>query len=178
MSSPNLLGRRAVVQESSQEAKETIGALLGGATKRELLQVPLVSIRVEEQVRREFPEDAHRALMENIRAQGGVIEPVIVNRRPGDSRYLLVAGERRVRACQALAREYEAAGDAEQAEKFSFVPAIVYEDLTPEQMQELQLSENLLRQDLTDLEETLALCDLLASRLGVEAGEVPGLLER
>lgn len=178
MPKPDLLGRRPVVQESSQESKEVVGRLLGGVTKRELRQIPLKSIRIEEQVRREFPEEAHRALMENIRAQGGVIEPVILNRRDGDDRYLLVAGERRLRACRDLAREYEAQGDNEQAEQFAFIPAIIYEELTPAQVQEIQISENLLREDLTDLEETLALCDLLAMRLGVQAAEVPSLLDR
>ena len=76
MPKPDLLGRRPVVQESSQESKEVVGRLLGGVSKRELRQIPLKRIRIEEQVRREFPEEAHRALMENIRAQGGVIEIV------------------------------------------------------------------------------------------------------
>lgn len=177
MSKPDLL-RRPVVRESSQEAKEVVSGLLGGVTKRELKQIPLTSIRTAPQVRREFPVDAHRALVENVRLQGGVIEPVIVNLSAGDSKYLIVAGERRLRAVQELQEEYEAAGDVESAEKYSFVPALIYQDLTFEQIREMQLSENLLREDLTDLEEALALADLLAVRLGVEASEVPSVLER
>lgn len=177
MSGPNLLGRRAVVQESSAEAKEVVGGLLGGVSKRELRQIPLTSIRTKPQVRREFPEEAHRALVENIRSQGGVIEPVIVNLVPGDDKYLLVAGERRLRACKALMQEYEQAGDSAEAEAIAFIPAIVYEDLAAEQVREMQLSENLLREDLTDLEEALALSDLLAVRLGITPGEVLAVLE-
>jgi len=178
MSGPNLLGRRGVVQDSSREAKAVVSGLLGGVSARELKQIPLTSIRAEEQVRREFSEEAHRALVENIREQGGVIEPIIVNLIAGDSKYLLVAGERRLLACEALVKEFELAGDVELAESFSFIPAIVYVDLSPTQVREMQLSENLVRLDLTDLEETLALTELLAVRLGLDSREVPSVLER
>lgn len=178
MSKLDLLGgRKPMVQESSQEAKEVVGGLLGGLSKRVLKQIPLTTVRKEPQVRREFPVDAHLALVENIRLHG-VIEPIIVNTRRDDGKHFLVAGERRLLATEALQAEYEAAGDAELAEKFSWIPAIVYEDLTPEQIREMQLSENLLREDLTALEEAFALADLLAVRLGVESSEVPSLLTR
>lgn len=173
----DLLGRRSR-EDGVDSARGAVGALLGGVSDQRLEHVPITRIRVTRQVRREFSEDGHRALMENIRAQGRVVEPVILNRVPGEDMLVLVAGERRVRALRALVREYEEAGDAERAERFGFVPAIVYEDLSPERVMEFQLSENLLREDLTDLEETLALCDLLAVRLGVASEEVPSLLER
>lgn len=169
--------RKPIVQESSKEAKSVVGGLLGGLSERELKQIPISTIHKEPQVRREFPEDAHLALVENIRLHG-VIEPIIVNTSRDNDKHFLVAGERRLLATEALQSEYEAAGDKELAEKFSWIPAIVYDDLTPEQIHEMQLSENLLREDLTALEEAFALADLLAVRLGVESDEVPSLLTR
>lgn len=162
----------------ARESKNFISGMIGGNAPRELRQIPVKAIKASAQVRREFPEEAQRALMENIREQGGVIEPVIVNVNDGDGTYFLVAGERRLRATRDLMEEYEAADDAEMANQFAAIPAIVYQGLSPEQIHEMQLSENLLREDLTPFEEAWGLRDLLANRLQVEPSEVPSLLTR
>ncbi|WP_413217747.1 ParB/RepB/Spo0J family partition protein (plasmid) [Thermus oshimai] len=82
----------------------------------------------------------------------GVLQPLLV--RPlGDGRYEIVAGERRFRAA-------EMAGLEE-------VPVVVL-DLTPEEARAVALIENLKREDLNPYEETVALLDLLALRLGTD----------
>ncbi len=80
----------------------------------------------------------------------GVLQPLLVRPLP-DGRYEIVAGERRFRAA-------EMAGLEE-------VPVVVL-DLTPEEARAVALIENLKREDLNPYEETVALLDLLALRLG------------
>ena len=82
-------------------------------------------------------------LSDSIR-EHGIIEPLIVTRR-GD-RYELIAGERRWRAAKMA--------------KVPTVPVIVKE-VTPQQVLELALIENIQRKDLNPLEEALAFEQLM-----------------
>ncbi|PJC72335.1 MAG: hypothetical protein CO013_09825, partial [Syntrophobacterales bacterium CG_4_8_14_3_um_filter_58_8] len=63
--------------------------------------IPLALINVGEQVRSRIDQEgeAFLALVESIREKG-VLESVIVT--PRDGKYLLIAGERRLLACQEL----------------------------------------------------------------------------
>lgn len=97
-----------------------------------------------------FDADALEELAASIRAHG-VIQPLIVSRRAedGDDQpggYLLIAGERRLRAARlaGLAR----------------VPVVVRET-TPRELLELALVENLQRADLNPLEEAAAYRQLI-----------------
>lgn len=114
----------------------------GGATA-------LMMIRVESitpspfQPRRNFDPERLKELADAIRSQG-VIEPLIVRRRPGDltgREYELIAGERRLRAAREAGLEH--------------VP-VVLRDLDDRGALEMSLVENLSREDLNAVEEARA----------------------
>ncbi len=107
----------------------------GGGTLDARL-VPIDQIRPNpEQPRKAFDEDELRGLTDSIRADG-VLSPLIVRRE--DGRYVLIAGERRLRA-SALAGLTE-------------VPVVVREAARPARQLELALVENLQRADLDPIE--------------------------
>src|SRR4051794_28342185 len=113
------LGLAAIIPTSSREQEG-------------LRDIPLELIRPNpRQPRRDFDEEALRALADSIRARG-VLQPVVVSPLAG-GRYELVAGERRLRA----------AGLAE----LDRIPAIVRETDDAERL-ELALIENMARADL------------------------------
>lgn len=114
-------------------------------TDSRLRNIPLEEIRSNpEQPRKRFGHAALLALADSIRERG-VLQPVIV--KPADHGYELVAGERRWRAAQ-LADE-------------STIPALV--DVTVDQAGSLELAliENLVREDLSAIEQARALATLL-----------------
>lgn len=86
------------------------------------------------QPRRRFPDTSLRELAESIRATG-VVQPVLVRR--ADSRYQLVAGERRWRAARLAGLET--------------IPGLI-RDLSDREALELALTENLLREDLNPID--------------------------
>lgn len=100
------------------------------------------------QPRKHFDETALADLAASIRSQG-VLEPVLVRRQGGD--FEIVAGERRCRAAKL-------AGLTE-------VPAVIRE-LNDQEAHIIALLENLQREDLNPVEETEAILELLALRLG------------
>ncbi len=107
--------------------------------KEEVVDINLKEIQPNPfQPRRHFDQDSMRELSESIRSNG-VLQPVIVKKISNG--YMLVAGERRVRAS-------ELAG-------FSTVPAIV-RDYNSQYLAELALLENIQREDLTIVEEAEA----------------------
>ena len=92
------------------------------------------------QPRRNFDPERLKELADAIRSQG-VIEPLIVRRRPGDltgREYELIAGERRLRAARDAGLEH--------------VP-VVLRDLDDRGALEMSLVENLSREDLNAVEE-------------------------
>lgn len=90
------------------------------------------------QPRQTFDDEQLRLLADSIRANG-ILQPILVRRRPGvPNSFEIVAGERRWRAAQ-LARLHE-------------VPVIV-RDLGDREALELAIVENVQRQDLTPMEE-------------------------
>ena len=96
-----------------------------------------------EQPRKNFDEDALLELSESIK-QFGVLQPLLVQDR--DSYYEIIAGERRWRAAKL-------AGLKE-------VPVII-KDLTPQEIVEISLIENIQREDLNPIEEAIAYKRLL-----------------
>ncbi|BBK45307.1 chromosome partitioning protein ParB [Allostella vacuolata] len=123
-----------------------LSALLGEAPAPALERAPehggLRTIPIEAlrpgrfQPRRQFDEEAMRALVESIREKG-ILQPILV-RRHGDEGWEIVAGERRWRAAQAAG--------------IHVVPVLV-QDLDDRAALEIALVENVQRQDLTALEE-------------------------
>lgn len=96
------------------------------------------------QPRIEIKPESLIELSDSIRSNG-IIEPLIVTKK-SDSRYELIAGERRWRAAQLA--------------KMPTVPVIVKE-ASPLQMLELAIIENIHRKDLNALEEALAFEQLM-----------------
>ncbi|MCR5653339.1 MAG: ParB/RepB/Spo0J family partition protein [Ruminococcus sp.] len=88
------------------------------------------------QPRREFDEEALNSLADSIK-QHGLIQPILVRPILGGG-YMIVAGERRYRACQI-------AGISE-------IPVIIRE-LTDKETMEIALIENLQRENLNPIEE-------------------------
>jgi len=96
-----------------------------------------------DQPRKFFPKEALEELAQSIQEQG-LIEPLVVVPRGG--KFMLVAGERRWRACQVVGLET--------------VPVRVIK-ADDQQVAEMALVENLQRQDLTPLEEARAFKEML-----------------
>ncbi len=96
-----------------------------------------------DQPRRHFDEEALTTLADSI-ARRGLLQPLLVRRVAG--RYELIAGERRLRAARRAG--------------IPTVPVIV-RDAPAEERLELALIENLLRENLTPLEEAEAYQQLL-----------------
>lgn len=98
-----------------------------------------------QQPRLDFKQEELESLADSIR-QKGVIQPLIVRRKPGRDLYEIVAGERRWRAAQ-LARLHE-------------VPVIVRE-LSDTEVLEVAIIENIQRADLNAIEEALGFRQLM-----------------
>jgi ParB family chromosome partitioning protein len=136
------------------------------AGESRLKDIPLQQIHPNPgQPRQRIDDDALASLADSIRERG-VLQPVIV--RPVGDGFELVAGERRWRAAQ-LAGE-------------STIPALVDNDLDEAGSLELALIENVVREDLTAIEQartmTVLLDDLrmtgvvLAKRLGRSRSDI------
>ena len=107
-------------------------------------QLPISSIDVNKaQPRKTFHSETIAALAESIKTNG-MLQPITVHKV--GQRYEIVAGERRFRACRLL--------------KMQTVPAIIKE-LSPRQVCELSLIENLQREDLNPIEEAAAIQALM-----------------
>jgi ParB family chromosome partitioning protein len=127
-----------------------------------LRDIPLKHIRPNPgQPRKRVDQDSLCSLAESI-SERGVLQPVIVRRR-ADGGYELIAGERRWRA----------AGIAGRAT----IPALVEHGVDGYQALELALIENMVRQDLTPIEEARTIATLLDD-LKVTAGALAKRLGR
>ena len=105
----------------------------------EVLDIELSMIRPNpEQPRTIFKEKGLRELAESIK-EHGVFQPVIL--KPAGSHYILVAGERRVKASKMAG--------------LNKIPAII-RDYNSIYLSELAILENLQREDLTPIEEAIA----------------------
>lgn len=112
------------------------------------------------QPRAHFNTERMAELVASIR-ENGVLQPIVV-RPAGDSRWELIVGERRWRACQK-------AGMAR-------LPAIV-QSVSDEKMLELAVVENVQRDDLNPIEEARAY-QLLMERFGLTQEAVAGKVSR
>lgn len=109
------------------------------------------------QVRREFHVDQLTELAGTIKAKG-VIQPVVVV--PNGNGFRLVAGERRWRASKLAGR--------------TDIPAVVREDLKPEDIPALQLVENLQREGLSLAEVSAGVTELCKKHSHDEVGDMLG----
>ena len=150
-----------------------IGALLGEEAEVDLASVTEVSVSAlkpnPQQPRREFNETALRELADSIRLKG-VLQPVLAEPSQ-DGTYVIVAGERRVRAARLAGLEK--------------VPVLVRQ-FSPDEKLEIALIENIQREDLNPIEEALAYKKLMelgglsqeqmASRVGKDRSTVANTL--
>lgn len=118
------------------------GAGVGGERDADLVRVPLAAVRENpEQPRRHFEAEAMAELEASVRAHG-VLVPILVRadeQSPGD--YVLIAGERRLRASRAAGLDV--------------IPALVRPLSGAAESLELALIENLQRQDLDPIEAAM-----------------------
>ncbi|MFE2179084.1 ParB/RepB/Spo0J family partition protein [Streptomyces sp. NPDC059455] len=100
-----------------------------------------------DQPRKFFDEDAHRELTESIKVNG-LLQPVVVRGVEGEEApHMIVAGERRWRACKEAG--------------LTVVPSRILEDIDEEKAFVLSISENVNRADMTIMEEAGAYADLV-----------------
>jgi ParB family chromosome partitioning protein len=100
------------------------------------------------QPRKHFAQEAIQELSVTIQ-QHGVIQPIVVQKNNTGAGFILISGERRLRACKLAG--------------FIKIPAIVKE-VSEADMMELALIENLQREDLNPLEEAQAYQNLIEKR--------------
>lgn len=130
------LGRRIVDLLEENVRQET--------PKEQVLELDIDVIRPNEaQPRTVFDETALEDLAQSIR-EHGIVQPILV--KPMTDGYMLVAGERRLRAARKAGR--------------TTIPAIARE-YNARDLPELALIENLQREDLTSIEEALAFQTIL-----------------
>ncbi len=133
-------------------------------------EVELIRISASEyQPRKNFKDDAIASLAESIKSVG-VIQPVILRKRSGGG-YQLIAGERRFRAASMAG--------------LTKIPAIV-KDVSPAEVLEMALVENIQREDLNPIETAEAFDRLmnefkltqedLSARVGKERSTVANFL--
>ena len=134
---PPMAAPPAATVESATEDK---GARMPGIT---MIDINSIEANVF-QPRRDFDESALSELAESIRAKG-VIQPLIV-RRGTDSRFLLIAGERRLRASKLAGLRQ--------------VPVVVRQSSDKESL-ELALIENIQRENLNCVEIALSYFQLI-----------------
>ena len=104
--------------------------------KNDVVEIPLTDIRSNPyQPRKEFDEEALKELADSIK-EHGIIQPIIVKK--SIKGYEIVAGERRTRASKMAGK--------------TTIPAII-KDYTDQEMMEIALAENILRQNLNPIEE-------------------------
>lgn len=127
-----------------------LGALIpdaeqAGGEEAAFRELPVTSIEPNQfQPRERFDDEALEALVESVRDLG-VLQPVLV-RRTGPATYELIAGERRWRAAKRLGLET--------------IPAVV-RDVENQGSLEQALVENLVREELTPMEEAAAYQQLI-----------------
>lgn len=135
--------RHTTVEQISVEANQVV------------YTIAIAAIRVNRsQPRTRFDEQAIAELAESIR-EHGLLQPLIVTAHPAGG-YELIAGERRWRAARLVG--------------LSHVPALLKE-VTPQQLLELALVENVQRADLNPLEEGRAY-QTLKDEFGLKDDEI------
>ena len=106
----------------------------------EIKEIPLELIEIHENVRKEYNDIEE--LADSIKSQG-LLSPVIVEPKK-DGKYILIAGHRRLKACQLL--------------KYEIIPAVIK---SIDNVKLTQLIENVQRSDLTKYESSKAVAEIL-----------------
>ena len=119
----------------------TLAPLLKGAAH---FNAPIDYVRSGRgQPRQVFDDDELADLARSFQQVGGMMHPLVVHKAEAFNRFTLVTGERRYRAAKLA--------------KLTFVPCLVLaRKPDPAETLRLQLTENILRQDLKPVEEAQA----------------------
>lgn len=134
---------------------ETLGYNNSKEIDINLIEVPL------QQSRKYFDEDKLNALANNIK-ENGILQPILVRSHPTSSgKYELISGERRLRATKIA--------------QLTTIP-IILQECDDKKAKNIQLWENLSREQLNTWEETRAIMDILMSVLDMSQDEVTSLL--
>lgn len=121
------------------------GSTSGPAPEPEAL-LPIETVHPNpNQPRRDFDQAALEELASSIRAKG-IIQPIVVRRRPSAEGYEIIAGERRWRAAQ-IAQVHK-------------VPVVVRE-MNDDEVIEVAIIENIQRENLNPIEEALGFRQLM-----------------
>lgn len=120
--------------------------------------VPLESITVpEDRQRKSFPEQEMQELADSIQAPHGLFTPLFVRPSKEKGKYILVAGERRLRALSSIEKPYTF---GEETVSPGYAPVVVKnlpDDITA---YEAELHENLIRLNLSWQEQAEAVAKL------------------
>lgn len=111
------------------------------------------------QPRRYFDPAKLNSLADSIK-EVGLLEPIVV-RKISECQYELIAGERRLKACEIA--------------KFEKISVVIIE-CDEKKARQLRLVENLQREDLNAYEETIGILELLAEELDIDQETVAKLL--
>jgi ParB family chromosome partitioning protein len=112
--------------------------------QEELIMIPIDKIIPNPyQPRKNFKNIEELAL--SIREKG-LLQAIAVTKRDDD--YIIIAGERRFRACKLNSKSE----DKEIASKFAKIKAVVFNNITNQELKELAVVENIHREDMTMFE--------------------------
>lgn len=107
------------------------------------------------QPRKQFDESSIKELANSIKEKG-LLQPIIV--RKTEDKYLVIAGERRYRACKLLGMEK--------------IPCVVKAVNDAKDILEIQIIENMQREDISQIERAKALQEYLSLELNIPKEDV------
>jgi ParB family chromosome partitioning protein len=156
---PSAQGQASVPTQDAAAAADVVAEIIPGIQAQAAVGDQVLHVRLDQlepnpyQTRSRMSEEDLEELAESIQANG-VLQPVIVRLKKdspkGDTRYVLIAGERRWRASQLA--------------KLETIPAMVRQ-VSNQQAMEMTIIENLQRQDLNCMDQARAF-----SRMSQEFG--------
>lgn len=122
---------------------------------KELVDIPLVDIFVDEQFncRGKFLASTVIGLANDIKEQGGLIQPIVVTTMEGTHKYKLIAGFRRFVAHKKIL-------------KWETIESIIRPDLSEKDAILINLNENIQREELNILQEAKVIRKLILMDLG------------
>lgn len=138
-----LFGETEAAYEEVFEHRSAFGYTEEEKKNAEEMQLDKISANPN-QPRKNFDEQALQELAESIKKHG-VIMPIVVNDN-GDGTYMIIAGERRFRACRLAGRET--------------IPVVIRK-YSEREIKEISLIENLQREDLNPIEAATAMKQLM-----------------
>jgi len=128
--------------------------------------IRLEDVTILDRQREEFDTNALNQLASSIKEKG-LLHAIVLQ----DDRKTLVAGERRLRAISSLNEiEIPFTFDGVPIAQ-GFIPYVVLGDLSADDLVEIELEENILREDLTYLERAQAIAKLHELRTGQKPGQ-------